>query len=344
MGHTGWEAEHGIHHDAIDELPRIVQLRDNLFGAAFPLMKLLPARIILDNAERRGDLRPGAAIVESTSGTFGLALAILCARRGYALTLVGDSAIDAYLAARLATLGARVERIDRLIEEREGPQRARLERVKQIQQTDGAFWTEQYFNLGNMDSYRLVADHLLAALPGIDALIGTVGTGGSVCGTAIGLRQHRRALRVIGVDTHYSVLFGHPNGKRLLRGLGNSLIPANIRYEEFDEVHWVSAAEAYLACRALYKEHGLFMGGTSGAAFLVADWYARQHPDQTVVTLFPDEGHRYFDTVYNDDWVKTLPHWREVDFRALAPIAVRAPADELTYWSHYHWNRRHGPR
>ncbi|HAZ4815791.1 PLP-dependent cysteine synthase family protein [Enterobacter cloacae] len=324
----------------VKELPEIIQLKDNLYCASFPLMKLLPARYILDEAERTGQLTPGAAIVESTSGTFGLALALLCAERGYKLILVGDSAIDKYLMARLKVLGARVVLIDKGIEEREGPQKARLDTVNEIIKSENAYWTQQYFNEGNIASYRAVSEHIHNNIGQVDFLCGTVGTGGSMSGTSIGLRSFNPAMKTIGIDTHNSVLFGHKNGKRQLRGLGNSIIPGNIRYEEFDDIHWVSAGEAYLASREIYRTHGLFMGGTSGAAYLVANWYANHHPDKKVITLFPDEGHRYFDTIYDDEWINTLPGWGTKQFSALAPVYVNRPDEELTRWSMFRWNRR----
>ncbi|QDX29919.1 PLP-dependent cysteine synthase family protein [Dickeya poaceiphila] len=327
----------------VKELPDIFQLGENFYCAAFPLMKLLPARYILDTAEKNNELLPGDTVVESTSGTFGLALALLCAERRYKLVLVGDSAIDNYLMSRLKTLGARVDIIDKEIEERDGPQKARLDRVNQIIVSENAFWTRQYFNEGNIESYHAVSTLIFERVGNINYLCGTVGTGGSMSGTSIGLRKYNPDLKTIGIDTHNSVLFGHKNGKRLLRGLGNSIIPGNIRYEEFDEIHWVSAREAYIATREIYRKYGLFMGGTSGAAYLVANWYAQHNPDKVTIALFPDEGHRYFDTIYNDDWMNTVPGWGSAQFSTLSPKKVSVPDEELTRWSMFHWGRKAKP-
>ncbi|MGC0986595.1 PLP-dependent cysteine synthase family protein [Pantoea eucalypti] len=327
----------------VRELPEIFKLRDNFYCASFPLMKLLPARYILDAAERNNELRPGDTIVESTSGTFGLALALLCAERGYKLVLVGDSAIDSYLMSRLKTLGVRVDIIDKGIEEREGPQKARLDRVNQIIVSENAFWTKQYFNEGNIASYKAVSNLISEKVGHIDYLCGTVGTGGSMSGTSIGLREKNPDLKTIGVDTHNSVLFGHKNGKRLLRGLGNSIIPGNIRYEEFEEIHWVSAREAFISTREIYRRYGLFMGGTSGAAYLVANWYANKNPEKITIVLFPDEGHRYFDTIYNDDWMNTVPGWGSSQFNSFEPKKVCVPDEELSSWSMFHWDRKAKP-
>src|SRR5437762_2486083 len=91
------------------ELPRIIRLKENLYGACFPLMKQLPARFILDRARAAGLLHPGSTVIETTSGTFGLALAIVCALRDYRLIVVSDPVIDDSLRRRLVDLGADVE-------------------------------------------------------------------------------------------------------------------------------------------------------------------------------------------------------------------------------------------
>jgi cysteine synthase A len=174
----------------------------------------------------------------------------------------------------------------------------------------------------------------------IDCLIGTVGSGGSMCGIASYLRLMFPELMTVAVDTHGSVIFGQPDAgrKRILRGLGNSLMPRNVDHATFDWVHWVSAAEAFRATRQLHRDHTLFMGPTSGAAYLVADWWARQNPDALAAVVFPDEGYRYQDTVYDDAWL-------EANGLALAsfptnPVEWSHPGTPGDCWSFYRWGRR----
>ena len=113
-------------------LPRMVRLEDNLYGAAFFLMKLAPARFILDRARDEGLLSEGQVVIETTSGTFGLALAMLCNLRGYRLILVSDPAVDPAFCRRLEDLGARVE-ICAKPAPIGGYQRARLDRMAELQ-------------------------------------------------------------------------------------------------------------------------------------------------------------------------------------------------------------------
>jgi cysteine synthase len=329
-----------VNHNIVDaaELPHVVALGPNLFAAVFRLMKLVPARFVLDRAASSGVLAKGGTVIETTSGTFGLALATLCALRGYRLILVSDPAIDASLQRRLEDLGAQVE-IVRQPAPVGGLQRSRLDRMEAIRRDNpGSFWPSQYDNPHNAGAYAPVAELLAETLGHVDCLVGTVGSGGSMCGTSMYLRMVFPQLRVIGVDTFHSVLFGQPDGKRVLRGLGNSLMPRNLDHTAFDEIHWVSESEAFLATRILHRTAALFMGPTSGAAYLVASWYARRCPHQKVVTLLPDEGFRYQDTVYDDSWIRVggyvldrLPH---------SPQAVERPAQAQQSWSTFLWNRR----
>lgn len=293
------------------ELPRLFRLAPNLYAASFHLMKLLPARYMLDQAERDGRLLPGGIICETTSGTFGLALAMLAAVRNYRLILVSDPAIDAKLKNRLRELGAIVEIVEQPSEVG-GFQQARLDRLdKAIRENDGCFCPSQYTNEDNRRAYGAVSEWIANRLGNIDCLVGTVGSGGSMSGTAHFFRYLNPDLTVVGVDTPNSIIFGQRDGKRLLRGLGNSLMPDNVDHRQFDDVHWVDAPIAFLATRELHRQHGLFQGGTSGAAWLVADWWARMNPTKTVLTCFPDEGHRYVDTIYDDAWLHRLTDWTE---------------------------------
>lgn len=333
---------HVIHVNAVDALmlPRLVRLRHNLVGLAFPLMKLLPARFIIRKAVETGALPPGGLIAETTSGTFGLALAIVARLHGHPLTLVSDPAIDAPLQRRLEDLGATV-RIVREPGPSGGFQQARLDVLERVlQQNAASFCPRQYSNPHNPESYAACAEQVADAIGTIDCLVGTVGSGGSMCGLSSYLRLLFPGLLAIGVDTHGSVIFGQPDagGRRLLRGLGNSLMPPNVDHRTFDWVHWVGAPEAFRATRQLHREHALFLGPTSGAAYLVADWWARKNPAAMVAVMFPDEGYRYQDTVYDDQWLaakgvslETLP--RE-------PAEWNQPHDGSEGWSCLHWRRR----
>jgi cysteine synthase len=328
--------------DAVDayQLPRLIRLAPNLYAACFTLMKMIPARFILQQAAARGDLQPGTVIAETTSGTFGLALAMQALKMKRRLVLVSDPVIDDRLYKRLIDLGAEVERVPAdACTGVGGYQAARMRRLREIiASTASVFCPEQYSNPENPQSYSVVSDLFVEALGRVDCVVGTVGSGGSMSGTVGRLRSSFPGCQAVAVDSHRSVLFGQPDGIRQLRGMGMSTMPGNLNHRLFDSVHWCTANVAYRATRELHQAHGLYMGPSSGAAFMVGRWWAQRNPHAITVVMFPDEGHRYQDTVYNDDWLAASG-----DFDELAPsepAEVTTPSAPCTGWTRFTWARR----
>lgn len=320
------------------ELPRIVRLSDGLFGASFFLMKLLPARFMLERAVEHGLLKSGGTICESSSGTFGLALAMLAVQYGYKLVLVSDWSLDRHLQKRLIELGTHVEIVDQPAAGR-GLQQTRLDRLAEyLKEIPNSFWPAQYSNKDNPLAYGKFAEMLVERVGRIDCLIGPVGSGGSMCGTTNFLRVVFPELHAVGVDTPNSILFGQPAGNTTVSGLGGGIIPRNVDHRQFDEIHWLTPAEMFRSTHRLHQAHGLFVGPTSGAAYKVADWWSRTNPGKNVVAIFPDEGHRYVETVYDENWLSSVPGWSTsiID----EPLVIETPGMELKGWSTYRWRRR----
>lgn len=321
----------------MDLLPNLVPLGANLWGASFKLMKMLPVDRIVSTATRTGEIGPDTMIVESTSGTFGLALAMKAALVGRRLTLITDPAMDPRLCRRVADLGTTVEMCatPSAADEFQTVRLARLAAVRE--RHPDSFWPRQYDNPLNTASYAVVGDHLMDRLGRVDALIGPVGSGGSMCGTAAGLRAHGLPVMAIAVDTPGSVLFGQPDQVRELRGLGNSVLPGNLDHTAFDEVHWCPAGVAYRETRRLHRRHALFHGPTSGAGMAVARWWSARNPNARTVVMLPDQGDRYLDTVYDDAWLNAEPRRRApVDSE---PREVAGPTGEPC-WTWMRWERR----
>jgi cysteine synthase A len=318
--------------------PNLIALENNLTAAVFPFMKIFPAEFCVRRAREEGQISPQSMIVETSSGNMALGLALVCNLSGYKLTIVSDYACDGFLRRRMEDLGARVEIVSGAAAQG-GYQRARLDRLAEIcAETPAHCWINQYDNPGNPGAYSFLAAQLVESLGHIDCLVATVGSGGSSCGTATYLRELFPGMRTIGVDTLGSVLFGQPDQPRKLRGLGNSVLPKNLDHKVFDEVHWVTAGEAYTATRVLHQGTTLFCGGTSGAAWLVARYWARKNPKARVVCLFPDDGYRYVDTIYNDEhlWKENL--W--LPYLPEGPREVANPMDAGPSWSRMEWGRR----
>ena len=273
----------------------------NLFA-----MKDRVARNMLLEAKRTGALRDGAPIVESSSGTMALGVALVGTALGHPVHIVTDPRIDAITLAKLRSLGCDVHVVAAMTSH--GWQSARLEELERLMaDLPDAFWPQQYSNPDNPGAYRLLAEEIEEDLGAVDVLVGSVGSGGSLCGTARALRRRLPGLRVVGVDSVGSVLFGQPDVPgRLQSGLGNSLLPKNLDRRIIDEVHWLNDREAFESTRALAREQQLFGGNTSGSVYRVLTHLAvHAAPGTRIVGILPDRGDRYVDTIYDDGfWEK----------------------------------------
>jgi cysteine synthase A len=258
-------------------------------------------------------LAAGASIVESSSGTMALGLALVGRALGHPVHIVTDPRIDRITLAKLNALDCVVHVVEHMTSH--GWQSARLERLDELlHQLPGAFWPRQYDNPDNPRAYADLAAELLDELGHVDILVGSVGSGGSLCGTARALRARLPNVRIVGVDAVGSVIFGQPDQPtRLQSGLGNSLVPANVDPTVIDEVHWLNDAEAFGATLELARREQVFAGNSSGSAYAVARWLARSAaPGAHVVAILPDRGDRYVDTLYDPTYRqrKVLPEIR----------------------------------
>ncbi|WP_433535150.1 pyridoxal-phosphate dependent enzyme [Micromonospora sp. CA-249363] len=298
----------------------------NLYG-----MKDRVARAMIVEARRLGVLADGDPVVESSSGTMALGVALVGRSLGHPVHIVTDPRIDRVTLAKLRALGCEVHVVSAMTSH--GWQSARIERLQELLAgLPGAFWPQQYSNPDNPGAYAWLADELLADLGPFDVLVGSVGSGGSLCGSSRALRRRLPALRVVGVDCVGSMLFGQPDRPgRLQSGLGNSLLPANLDRRLVDEVHWLNDHEAFAATRELAREQQIFAGNTSGSVYrALCDVARRTPPGGRVVGIFPDRGDRYADTVYDDDY------WAANGITALplaAEPAVVEPDTVVTSWS-----------
>ncbi len=267
-------------------------------------MKARAAVSMVLGARARGQLCPGAPIVESTSGTLGIGLAFAGQMLGHPVVLVVDDDLEPSMRALLSAYGARLDVVTHPHPEG-GWQQARLDRLQRVlAELPGAFWPDQYNNPDNPSGYTSLARELVEQLDHADVLVCSVGTGGHSAGVVRELRRYWPLLRLIGVDTVGSTIFGQPARHRLMRGLGSSIYPRNVAYHEFDEVHWLGPVETVYACRRLARHCFVSGGWSTGAVALVAAWVARVENGATVVTIFPDGPYRYLNTIFDDDFCR----------------------------------------
>ncbi|WP_054814630.1 PLP-dependent cysteine synthase family protein [Nocardia arizonensis] len=265
-------------------------------------MKARAAASMLLAAIDRGELRPGAPIVESSSGTLGVGLALAGRALGHPVILVVDRELEPDMRRLFDIYGVRLEIVDAAHHEG-GWQRARLDRLAEVvAATPDAYWPDQYNNPDNALGYTAMAEEILAQAEPMDILVASVGSGGHCAGLTRTLRRHWPRLRVVGVDSVNSRIFGQPCKDRIMRGLGSSILPRNVVYSDYDEVHWVGPVETVASCRSVAALTCLAGGWSTGAVALVANWLAREEPAARVLTVFPDGPHRYLHTIYDDDW------------------------------------------
>lgn len=272
-------------------------------------IKLKSALAIIEDFEQRGILHPQSKIIESSSGNFGLALSIVCSVKGYSFTCVSDPNINPYTHRLIETYGGQVIIVDQR-DANGGYLNTRIDLIKRrLAEDRHLIWINQYANPLNKGAHsRWTAPEIHRAFPELDYLFIPAGTTGTLMGCAEYFREHSPKTKLIAVDTQGSVTFGHAAGARHIPGVGTSRRPELFDPHYIDDVVMVPEQETVLMCRRVLKHHGLLVGGSTGTALCGIEHYSAAIPvGATVVTISPDFGEHYVDTVYDDDWV--LDHY-----------------------------------
>jgi cysteine synthase A len=251
---------------------------------------------LLDDAERRGVLRPGATLVEATGGNTGIGLAFAAAVRGYRLVLTMPEAMSAERVALLRHLGAEVILTPGILM---GDAVARARRL--AEEIPGAVLLDQFGNPANPELHRrtTAAEVWDDTQGGVDVFVCAVGTGGTVTGVGEVLKARKPGVRVVGVEpAGAAVLSGGPAGEHQMPGIGVGFVPAVLNRAVLDEVAAVTDEEAFAAARRLARAEGLLAGVSSGAALHAALAVASrpESAGKMVVVLLPDTGERYLST------------------------------------------------
>jgi cysteine synthase A len=249
------------------------------------------ARSMIEDAEKRGLLRPGGTIVEPTSGNTGVGLAMVAAVKDYRCIVVMPEGYGRVKATLMEALGAEVIRTpaDELMS-------GAIRRAEQIARETGAYLPNQFANPVNPRThYETTGPEIFAELgDSIDAFVAGVGTTGTFTGVARFLSERILRLLRVAAEPQGSILGGGERGPHLVEGIGLSFLPPILDRSVIDEVMAVSDDEAFETCRTLAREEGLLVGGSSGTAAAAALRVAqRLGPGRTVVTVFPDGAERY---------------------------------------------------
>ncbi|MBI3977449.1 MAG: cystathionine beta-synthase [Chloroflexi bacterium] len=261
---------------------------------------------MVEDAERRGLLRPGGTIVEPTSGNTGTGLAIVAALKGYRMICVMPDKVSMEKRALLKAYGAEVVVTPTAVP-RESSESYYSVADRLAREIPGAFQPNQYFNPANPQAhYESTGPELWRQTDGtIDVLVTGLGTGGTVTGTARYLKEQNPDVLVVGADPEGSLYSGDTPRPYLTEGIGEDFIPGTIDLSLVDRIIRVSDRDAFLMARRVTREEGILIGGSAGCAMhaaLEACW--ELPPNKLVVVIFPDTGRNYLSKVFNDEWMR----------------------------------------
>ncbi len=252
---------------------------------------------LIDAAERSGELKKGATVIEPTSGNTGIGLALVCAARGYKLMIVMPETMSVERQKLIKAYGAEIV----LTDGKKGMSGA-IEKANELkEQIDGAFIPDQFSNPANAEAHYLATGpEIEKALNGkADIFVSAVGTGGTLTGTGRYLKEKNPAVKVVAVEPKNSaVLSGGAAGAHKIQGIGAGFIPGVLNETLIDEVIAVSDEEAYAFTRALVETEGLFGGISSGATLAAAVLVAKREENagKKIAFVLPDSGSRYLST------------------------------------------------
>ena len=270
------------------------------------------ALAMVEEAEAAGRLRPGATIIEPTSGNTGVGLALVCALKGYRLILTMPETMSIERRRLVAAFGARVI----LTPGSEGMTGA-IARARALrEEIPGSVILQQFENPANPQRhYRTTGDEIWNDTDGrVGLFVAGVGTGGTLCGTGRRLKELNPAVEIVAVEPATSpVLSGGMPGAHRIQGIGAGFVPGNYDPQVVDRIVTVGDEEAIGTSRLLAAREGLLSGISAGAAAWAALQLARreEYRDRTIVVLLPDTGERYLSTeLYDFDAYKTDIHLR----------------------------------
>lgn len=275
------------------------------------------AKYVIEDAERKGLLKPGSTIVETSSGNTGYSLAMISALRGYKCIIAISDKSSHDKVEMLQALGAEVH----LCPANVAPDdpRSYYEVAKRIhQETPNSIYINQYFNPLNPEAhYQSTGREIWEQTQGeITHVVVCSGTGGTISGIARYLKEQNPKVQVLGVDAYGSAIKKYHDTREFdpaeiypykIEGMGKNLIPMATDFDVIDEFVKVTDKDAALTARELARTEGLFMGYTSGAAMQAVRQYAemgRFDENSIVVVLFADHGSRYMNKIYSDEWMK----------------------------------------
>ncbi|MEW7278139.1 cysteine synthase family protein [Aquimarina sp. 2201CG1-2-11] len=274
------------------------------------------ALFIIEEAERKGILKPGDTIIETTSGNTGFSLAMVSVIKGYNCILAVSSKSSKDKISMLKSMGAKVYVCPANVPA-DDP-RSYYEVAKRLhKENPNSVYINQYFNKLNIEAhYKYTGPEVWNQTNGkLTHFVACCGTGGTISGTARYLKEKNEQIRILGIDAYGSVLKKYHETREFdkneiypyrIEGLGKNLIPKATDFDSIDKFEKVSDEDSAHTTRELAIKEGLFLGYTSGAALQGIKQLAMRgefDENSNVIVVFPDHGSRYMSKVYSDEWM-----------------------------------------
>ena len=302
--------------DIVKDLPCTVLAKYETFNPGNSVKDRI-ALTMIDDAEKKGLLKPGGTIIEGTSGNTGMGLAIVAINKGYKCIFVASDKQSKGKLNALRVFGAKVIVCPTDVDSED--ERSYYSVSKKLsEEIPNSWYVNQYDNPSNTKAhYESTGPEIWKQTEGkITHFVVGVGTGGSISGIGKYLKEMNPSIKVWGVDAYGSVLKKfHETGifdkdeiyPYKTEGIGEDMIPENIDFDIIDGFTKVTDKDAALYCRELVSKEAMFLGNSAGAAvkgvLQLAEHFTK---DDIVVVLFHDHGSRYIDKIYNDEWMKEM--------------------------------------
>ncbi|MBC8301487.1 MAG: pyridoxal-phosphate dependent enzyme [Pelagibacterales bacterium] len=302
--------------DIVKDLPCTVLAKYETFNPGNSVKDRIALKMI-DDAEKKGLLKPGGTIIEGTSGNTGMGLAIVAINKGYKCIFVASDKQSKGKLNALRVFGAKVIVCPTDVDSED--ERSYYSVSKKLsEEIPNSWYVNQYDNPSNTKAhYESTGPEIWKQTEGkITHFVVGVGTGGSISGIGKYLKEMNPSIKVWGVDAYGSVLKKfHETGifdkdeiyPYKTEGIGEDMIPENIDFDIIDGFTKVTDKDAALYCRELVSKEAMFLGNSAGAAvkgvLQLAEHFTK---DDIVVVLFHDHGSRYIDKIYNDEWMKEM--------------------------------------
>lgn len=293
---------------------------------------------LIEDAEKRGVLKPGGTIIEGTSGNTGVGLAIAAAIKGYQCIFVLPDKMSDEKIMNLRAFGAKVVVTPTAVEP-DDPKSYYSVSKRLAKDTPNSYYIDQYNNLANRDChYQNTGPEILAQFPDIDVFIAGIGTGGTICGNGKYFKEHKPEIEIVAVDPIGSIVYDKfktgkdvPAETYMIEGIGEDFIPGNYDFSVIDDMVQVEDKESFLMTRELLVKEGIYSGVSSGSVVVGAIKWIKAQGDRLkgkkVLVMLPDSGNRYLTKVYDDAWMREAGFIEEPSMGTVQDLIVTLQID-----------------